>query len=70
MRQVRLVAAKSTGEGVQTANTAGGDTTTALGPSLAIGSATNATVNSLRLKKTQIWARLIGFPHWPGTQTS
>ena len=71
MRQARLVAAKTTGEDVQTdftANTAGGGTAIGSGVS-STSAASTAIVNSLRLKKTQIWARLTGFPHWPGTQT-
>ena len=76
MRQARLVAAKTTGEEFPTefaANAAVGGTTS-LGSSLAGGSGGSSTstaatdaVNALRLKKTQIWARLTGFPHWPGT---
>ena len=78
MRQSRLVAAKTTGEEIPTdfaANAAVGGTTSP-GSSMAAGSGVSSTstaatdgVNALRLKKTQIWARLTGFPHWPGTQT-
>jgi hypothetical protein len=74
MRQTRLVAAKTTGEDVPIDFTASGGTTTSLGSSAAAGSGVIVTsmsstdaVNALRLKKTQIWARLTGFPHWPGT---
>ena len=75
MRQTRLVAAKTTGEDVPIDFAASGGTS--LGSSGgAAGSGVNVTttastaaVNALRLKKTQIWARLTGFPHWPGTST-
>ena len=69
MREVRLVAAKTTGEDIKTdlaANATGGGTSTGGGASSS-SAATTTAVNSLRLKKTQIWARLSGFPHWPGT---
>ena len=72
MRQTRLVAAKTTGEDVPIDFAASGGTS--LGSSGAAGSGGNVTttastaaMNALRLKKTQIWARLTGFPHWPGT---
>lgn len=71
MRQARLVAAKTTGEDVQTdftASTAVGASHHESSAAIGIGVCSTAAVNALRIKKTQVWARLAGFPHWPGTQ--
>ena len=73
MRETRLVAAKTTDEDVPTdftanAASAGTSIVSAGNDGSTTTTTTTAAVNALRLKKTQIWARLTGFPHWPGTQ--